>query len=115
VGYVNTHATGTLDGDVAEVAALRRVFGDRMPAFSSTKSMTGHGLGAAGALEAVAVLLAMSHRQVPPTAGLTDFDPELPAINVVREAPADWEPGPSLSNSFGFGGHNGTLVLGPGT
>ena len=70
-------------------------------------------LGAAGALEAVAVLLAMQHGKVPPTAGLIERDPELPAINIVEGGPADWEPGPSLSNSFGFGGHNGTLVLGP--
>ncbi|MEM9467426.1 MAG: beta-ketoacyl synthase, partial [Actinomycetota bacterium] len=74
---------------------------------------TGHALGGAGALEAVAVLLAMLHRQVPPTAGLVDVDPELPSINLVKDGPADWEPGPSLSNSFGFGGHNGTIVLGP--
>ena len=71
------------------------------------------GDGGAGALEAVAVLLAIQHKQVPPTAGLVDPDPELPAINIVRDGPADWEPGPSLSNSFGFGGHNGTIVLGP--
>ena len=86
---------------------------DSGPLVTSTKGITGHALGAAGALEAVAVLLAMQHGKVPPTAGLTERDPELPAINIVEGGPADWEPGPSLSNSFGFGGHNGTLVLGP--
>ena len=65
------------------------------------------------ALAMLAVLLAMQHGKVPPTAGLTERDPELPAINIVEGGPADWEPGPALSNSFGFGGHNGTLVLGP--
>ncbi|MEM9466115.1 MAG: beta-ketoacyl-ACP synthase II [Actinomycetota bacterium] len=114
VKHINAHGTSTDKNDAAEAEAVAKVFGtDNGPLVTSTKGITGHALGAAGALEAVAVLLAMQHKQVPPTAGLTDFDPELPAINVVRDAPADWEPGPSLSNSFGFGGHNGTIVLGP--
>ena len=115
VSYVNAHGTSTPLGDVAESQAIEALMGTHAPhiAVSSTKSMTGHALGAAGALEAVAVLLAMQHGKVPPTAGLTERDPELPAINIVDGGPVDWEPGPSLSNSFGFGGHNGTLVLGP--
>ena len=115
VAHINAHGTSTDKNDAAEAEAVAKVFGtDNGPLVTSTKGVTGHALGAAGALEAVAVLLAMQHGQVPPTAGLTDPDPELPAINIVRDAPAAWEPGPSLSNSFGFGGHNGTLVLGPG-
>ena len=115
VKHINAHGTSTDKNDAAEAEAVAKVFGtdDSSPLVTSTKGITGHALGAAGALEAVAVLLAMQHRQVPPTAGLTNFDPELPSINVVRDTAADWEPGPSLSNSFGFGGHNGTLVLGP--
>jgi 3-oxoacyl-[acyl-carrier-protein] synthase II len=74
--------------------------------------VTGHALGAAGAIEAVAVVLAMQHGVIPPTAGHTTPDPEMPAINLAT-SPTPWVPGPSLSNSFGFGGHNGTLVLGP--
>ena len=112
---INAHGTSTDKNDAAEAEAVAKVFGtdDSGPLVTSTKGITGHALGAAGALEAVAVLLAMQHGKVPPTAGLTERDPELPAINIVEGGPADWEPGPSLSNSFGFGGHNGTLVLGP--
>ena len=115
VRHINAHGTSTDKNDAAEAAAVAKVFGtdDSGPLVTSTKGITGHALGAAGALEAVAVLLAMQHGKVPPTAGLTERDPELPAINIVESGPADWEPGPALSNSFGFGGHNGTLVLGP--
>ena len=115
VKHINAHGTSTDKNDAAEAEAVAKVFGtdDSGPLVTSTKGITGHALGAAGALEAVAVLLAMQHGKVPPTAGLTERDPELPAINIVEGGPADWEPGPSLSNSFGFGGHNGTLVLGP--
>lgn len=116
VRHINAHGTSTDKNDAAEAEAVAKVFGtdESGPLVTSTKGITGHALGGAGALEAVAVLLAMQHGQVPPTAGLVDPDPELPAINIVRDGPADWEPGPSLSNSFGFGGHNGTIVLGPG-
>ena len=115
VRHINAHGTSTDKNDAAEAEAVAKVFGtdDSGPLVTSTKGITGHALGAAGALEAVAVLLAMQHGKVPPTAGLTERDPELPAINIVEGGPTDWEPGPSLSNSFGFGGHNGTLVLGP--
>ena len=80
---------------------------------SNTKGVTGHALGAAGAIEAVAVVLSIEHRLVPPTHGFATADPDLPSINLVVGEPAEWEPAPALSNSFGFGGHNGTLVLGP--
>jgi 3-oxoacyl-[acyl-carrier-protein] synthase II len=115
VRHINAHGTSTDKNDAAEAEAVAKVFGtdDSGPLVTSTKGITGHALGAAGALEAVAVLLAMQHGKVPPTAGLTERDPELPSINIVEGGPADWEPGPALSNSFGFGGHNGTLVLGP--
>ncbi len=115
VRHINAHGTSTDKNDAAEAEAVAKVFGtdDSGPLVTSTKGITGHALGAAGALEAVAVLLAMQHGKVPPTAGLSERDPELPAINIVEGGPADWEPGPALSNSFGFGGHNGTLVLGP--
>jgi len=115
VKHINAHGTSTDKNDAAEAEAVAKVFGtdDSGPLVTSTKGITGHALGAAGALEAVAVLLAMQHGKVPPTAGLSERDPELPAINIVEGGPADWEPGPALSNSFGFGGHNGTLVLGP--
>lgn len=115
VGHINAHGTSTDKNDAAEAAAIAKVFGtDGGPLVTSTKGVTGHALGAAGALEAVAVVLAMRNKKVPPTAGLENLDPELPVLNFVTGEAADWEPSPSLSNSFGFGGHNGTIVIGPG-
>ena len=114
VVHVNAHGTSTDLNDAAEAEALSKVFGTSPgPLVTSTKGVTGHGLGAAGALEAVAVVLAMGKRLIPPTAGLTVLDPELPPIRVVMGEPAEWDPGVSISNSFGFGGHNGTLVMAP--
>lgn len=114
VVHVNAHGTATDLNDAAEAEALSKVFGTSPgPLVTSTKGVTGHGLGAAGALEAVAVVLAMQKRLIPPTAGLSELDPELPPIQVVSGEPASWEPGVSISNSFGFGGHNGTLVMAP--
>ena len=79
---------------------------------TSIKGITGHSLGAAGSLEAVALALTIERRLIPPTAGLTEQDPEI-LIEVVTGEPRPWTPGPALSNSFGFGGHNGTLVMTP--
>jgi 3-oxoacyl-[acyl-carrier-protein] synthase II len=79
---------------------------------TSIKGITGHSLGAAGSLEAVALALTIERSLIPPTAGLTELDPEI-TIDVVTGEPRAWTPSPALSNSFGFGGHNGTLVMGP--
>jgi 3-oxoacyl-[acyl-carrier-protein] synthase II len=114
VAHINAHGTSTPLNDAAEAMAIDKLFGSSGPLVTSTKGVTGHGLGAAGAFEATAVLLAMKHGKVPPTAGFQNQDPELPAINLVTGEAADWTPGPSLSNSFGFGGHNGCLVISPG-
>ena len=111
VMQINAHGTATPLNDAAEAEAIAKVFGSPGPPVTSTKGVTGHALGAAGALEAVAVLLSMQHRLIPPTKGLVEPDP-LVTLDLVREARA-WEPGPTLSNSFGFGGHNGCLVLTP--
>ena len=90
---INAHGTSTDKNDAAEAEAVAKVFAPRLgPLVTSTKGITGHALGAAGALEAVAVLLAMQHGKVPPTAGLTGHDPELPAISIV-EVIRDWSPG----------------------
>ena len=75
--------------------------------------MTGHALGAAGAIEAAAVLLSMQHGKIPRTAGHANIDPVMPPIDIVVGEARDWTPGPTMSNSFGFGGHNGCLVIGP--
>ena len=111
VRAVNAHGTSTPLNDAAEAAAVTTVFGAGAVPVSSIKGVTGHGLGAAGALEAASVLLSFVHRELPPTMGTTDVDPAL-EVDVVLE-PRAWEPGPTISNSFGFGGHNGSLVLGP--
>ena len=111
--HVNAHGTSTPLNDASEAEAMSKVFGAHRPLVTSTKGVTGHALGAAGAIEAIAVLLAMQHRLVPPTAGLANVDPDLPPLNIVMGQAAPWTPGPSISNSFGFGGHNGTLVIGP--
>ncbi|HEX3612912.1 MAG TPA: beta-ketoacyl-ACP synthase II [Sporichthyaceae bacterium] len=114
VGHVNAHATSTPQGDVAEVLALRRVLGDAADGapISATKSMTGHLLGAAGALEAVVTVLALQERKAPPTINLDDPDDEVD-VDVVRHEPRALRSGPlaALNNSFGFGGHNVCLVF----
>jgi 3-oxoacyl-[acyl-carrier-protein] synthase II len=111
--HINAHGTSTPLNDAAEAQGIEAVFGSPSPIVTSIKGVTGHSLGAAGALEAAAVLLSMEHSLIPPTDGLEQFDPELPKIDVVQNEAREWTPGPSLSNSFGFGGHNGTLVIAP--
>ena len=111
--YVNAHGTSTPLNDAAEAEAISKVFGENGPPVTSTKGVTGHALGAAGALEATSILLSFQRRQIPPTDGFTNPDPEMSEINLVTGSARDWEPGPSMSNSFGFGGHNGCLVLAP--
>jgi 3-oxoacyl-[acyl-carrier-protein] synthase II len=111
VRAVNAHGTSTPLNDAAEAAAVRAVFGPRAVPVSSIKGVTGHSLGAAGAVEAASVLLSFARRELPPTMGTAEVDPALD-VDVVLE-PRAWEPGPTISNSFGFGGHNGSLVLAP--
>jgi 3-oxoacyl-[acyl-carrier-protein] synthase II len=112
IGHVNAHGTSTPLNDAAEAAAITEVFGERAVPVTSTKGVTGHALGAAGALEAVAMLLSMENRLIPPTAGTTTVDPEF-TIDLVTGRARPWTPGPSISNSLGFGGHNGSIILAP--
>ncbi len=112
VGYINAHGTGTQANDVTEAQAIREVFGAHVDglAVSSTKSMHGHALGAAGALEAAATLMALDQGVIPPTANFTEADPAcaLDAVpNTARAASVEW----ALSNSFAFGGLNAVLVF----
>ncbi|PKQ17365.1 MAG: beta-ketoacyl-[acyl-carrier-protein] synthase II [Actinobacteria bacterium HGW-Actinobacteria-7] len=110
VGYINAHGTSTPVGDLAETNAVKQVFGSDVPLVSSTKSMMGHMLGGAGAVEAVACVLAMENGLVPPTINLNDPDPECD-LDYVANTARKVDLKVCMSNSFGFGGHNATLVL----
>ena len=112
VGYINAHGTSTKIGDLAETKAIRAVFGERCPAVSSIKAVTGHMLGASGAVEAAASALAVGHGLLPPTRNLDDPDPECDLDHVRGEARGG-QIGVALSNSFAFGGHNVSLLFGP--
>ena len=112
IGHINAHGTSTPLNDLAEARAISKVFGEPGPLVTSTKGVTGHGLAAAGAIEAVAAVLTIHRATIPPTAGYEQPDPEI-TIQVVHGEPRAWQPGAVLSNSFGFGGHNGCLVLLP--
>jgi 3-oxoacyl-[acyl-carrier-protein] synthase II len=112
VTLVNAHGTSTPLNDAAEAQAVSAVFGDRGVPVMSGKGVTGHALGAAGALEAAQVMLSFEKRLIPPTAGTTEVDPEM-TIDLVHSQPREWTPGPAISNNFGFGGHNGSVILAP--
>ena len=113
IGQINAHGTSTPLNDAAEAQAIARVFGDSNPYVTGTKGVTGHSLGAAGALEAVAVVLSMLNETIPRTHGTTEIDPEFGNLNLVYSDSIHWNPKPTISNSFGFGGHNGSIVIGP--
>lgn len=112
IKQINAHGTSTPLNDSAEAQAIAAVFGDRSVPVVSIKGVTGHPLGAAGALEAAAVLLSIEKSLIPPTAGTTVIDPEM-NIDVVIGEPRTWTPGPTISNNFGFGGHNGSVIFAP--
>ena len=114
VGYVNAHGTATPLNDAGEGRVISRMWGKRQPWVSSIKGTTGHALGASGGIEAVATVLAISRKQLPPNVGMREQDPEIPLHRIVTERQG-WEPSLAISNSFGFGGHNTVLVFGPGT
>jgi 3-oxoacyl-[acyl-carrier-protein] synthase II len=111
VGYVNAHGTSTKLGDVAESVAIGLAFGDHQPAVSSTKALTGHMLGTSGVVEAVAAVGAITTGLLPPTYHLDDPDPACP-LDHVRKEPREVRLEYALSNSFGFGGQNVSLLLG---
>jgi 3-oxoacyl-[acyl-carrier-protein] synthase II len=113
VDYVNPHATATIVGDRNEVKSLLSIFKDpgRRPVVSGTKSMTGHLLGAAGAVEGIFTVLSLTEGIVPPTINLTEVDPECEGLDYVPDEARKMEINYALSNSFGFGGTNATLVF----
>lgn len=112
VGHVNAHGTSTPLNDAAEAEAIGKVFGEESPPVTSVKGVTGHLVGAAGAVEAVATVLAVRDGLVPPTANHEETDPEL-VLDIVAREPRAVAPSPAISNSFGFGGHNACLVVVP--
>jgi 3-oxoacyl-[acyl-carrier-protein] synthase-1 len=111
VDYINPHATSTPIGDIKEIEGIREVFGDKCPPISATKSLTGHSLGAAGVQEAIYSLLMMQNGFLCESAHITDLDPEMADMPILRERKDNAEINCVLSNSFGFGGTNATLVF----
>jgi 3-oxoacyl-[acyl-carrier-protein] synthase I len=111
IDYINTHGTSTPVGDSKEMGAIREVFGDKMPHITSTKSLTGHSLGAAGAQESIYSILMMQGRFIGESAHIENLDPEFEGMPVVRKRIDDAKIDTVLSNSFGFGGTNATLVF----
>jgi 3-oxoacyl-[acyl-carrier-protein] synthase II len=111
VAHVNAHGTSTVLNDRAEAAALQTVFGDPGPPVLAVKGSTGHMIGGSGAVEAIVSLIALRERLVPPVAGLRTIGPDI-GLDVVQDEPRPAKPGYALSNSFGFGGANTSLVLG---
>jgi 3-oxoacyl-[acyl-carrier-protein] synthase-1 len=111
VDYVNTHGTSTPVGDSKEIGAIREVFGDRIPHIQSTKSLTGHSLGAAGVQESIYSLLMMQAGFIGESAHITELDPEFEGVPIVRKRIDNAKIDIALSNSFGFGGTNATLVF----
>ncbi len=112
IAQINAHGTSTPLNDAAEAAAMAVVFGPNGVPVTSTKGVTGHALGAAGALELAAALLSFEHELIPPTAGTETPDPAFELDLVLHQA-RPWTPGPTMSNNFGFGGHNGSLIVAP--
>ncbi|ABE50160.1 beta-ketoacyl-ACP synthase I [Methylobacillus flagellatus] len=111
VDYINTHGTSTPVGDVKELEAIRAVFGDSGVAIASTKSLSGHALGAAGVNEAIYTLLMMEHQFIAASANIDNLDPAAEGLNIVRERIDNANIQTAVSNSFGFGGTNATLTF----
>jgi 3-oxoacyl-[acyl-carrier-protein] synthase I len=111
VDYINPHATSTPIGDLKEIEAIRAVFGDRCPPIAATKSLTGHSLGAAGAQEAIYCLLMMSNGFICESANIETLDPAFADVPIVRERRDEVALGCVLSNAFGFGGTNASIVI----
>jgi 3-oxoacyl-[acyl-carrier-protein] synthase-1 len=113
VDYINPHATSTPVGDAKEIEALREVFGsgEKCPPLSATKSLSGHSLGAAGVQEAIYSLIMMENQFICESANITELDPAFADMNIIRKRIDNRPLGTVLSNSFGFGGTNASLVF----
>ena len=111
IDYLNTHGTSTPVGDVVEMKGVREVFGDKAPAISSTKSLSGHSLGAAGVHEAIYCLLMMEGNFMAGSANIDELDPKWPSLPILTKTREHATINTVMSNSFGFGGTNATLVF----
>ncbi len=111
IDYINTHGTSTPVGDIAELDAMRELFGDAVPAFSSSKSLCGHSLGAAGVQEAIHCLLMMENNFMAGSINITELDPKAEGLPVLRETKAAPDLNTIMSNNFGFGGTNASIVF----
>ncbi len=111
IDYINAHGTSTPVGDIQEIKAVKAVFGDNIPAINSTKSLSGHSLGAAGVQEAIYSLLMMENNFIAASANIENLDPEIEGVPVVTQRKDDVELNTIMSNSFGFGGTNATLIF----
>ncbi|WP_159715223.1 beta-ketoacyl-ACP synthase I [Blochmannia endosymbiont of Camponotus nipponensis] len=111
VDYLNVHGTSTTIGDIKEIWAVRKIFGDQHPAFSSTKSMTGHALGAAGVHEIIFTLLMLKYNFIAPSINIDHLDPYIKNMRIVVNKPIYCKLTTAMTNSFGFGGTNATLVM----
>jgi 3-oxoacyl-[acyl-carrier-protein] synthase-1 len=111
IGYINPHATSTQIGDLKEIEAIREVFGGKCPPISATKSLTGHSLGATGVQEAIYCLLMINNGFIAKSANIDELDPAFADVPIVRQRMDGVALDCALSNSFGFGGTNASLVL----
>ena len=111
VDYINSHGTSTPVGDMIELQSIKEVYGDNIPPISSTKSLTGHSLGATGAQEAIYSLLMMENNFLIESANISELDANAKDMNIILESKNDIEINSILSNSFGFGGTNASIYL----
>ena len=111
VDYINSHGTSTVIGDIKELEAIKKIFGENMPKISSTKSLTGHSLGATGVHEAIYSLLMMNNNFLSGSANINNLDEEAKNHNIILDTHHDENIENIISNSFGFGGTNATLLM----
>lgn len=112
IGYVNAHGTATNKGDTVETASIKSVFGDKLPYVSSTKGATGHMMGAGGITEVITCVKAIETGVIPPTINLNEVDPECSGIDFVANTAKKDEIDYAMSNAFGFGGQNSSIIVG---
>ena len=112
IGYVNAHGTATNKGDTVETGAIKSVFGDKLPYVSSTKGATGHMMGAGGITETIACVKAIETGVIPPTINLNEIDPECEGIDFVPNTAKKADIRYAMSNAFGFGGQNSSIIVG---